>query len=88
MLLMIAIAFYSYKKSSRSPEDFLIGGREMSAAVTALSAGAADMSGWLLMGVPGGYVLFWDFKRLDSDRAHGRSIFQLCSCRSSLAGVY
>ncbi|NQD71197.1 sodium/proline symporter PutP [Sphingobacterium shayense] len=53
MLLMIAIGFYSYKKSSRSSEDFLIGGREMSAAVTALSAGAADMSGWLLMGVPG-----------------------------------
>lgn len=32
---------------------FLIGGRKMGAAVTALSAGAADMSGWLLMGLPG-----------------------------------
>nr|WP_262506584.1 hypothetical protein [Sphingobacterium sp. T2] len=31
----------------------MIGGRKMGAAVTALSAGAADMSGWLLMGLPG-----------------------------------
>jgi solute:Na+ symporter, SSS family len=53
MLLMIAIGIYSYKKSNSNSDDFLIGGRKMGAAVTALSAGAADMSGWLLMGVPG-----------------------------------
>ncbi|UYW02312.1 sodium/proline symporter PutP [Flavobacterium agricola] len=53
MLLMIGIGVYSYKKSNANSDDFLIGGRKMGAAVTALSAGAADMSGWLLMGVPG-----------------------------------
>lgn len=53
MLLMIAIGIYSYKKSTANSEEFLIGGRKLGAAVTALSAGAADMSGWLLMGVPG-----------------------------------
>lgn len=53
MLLMLAIGVYSYKKSSSNSEDFLIGGRKLGAAVTALSAGAADMSGWLLMGLPG-----------------------------------
>lgn len=53
MLIMIAIGIYSYKKSNANSDDFLIGGRKMGAAVTALSAGAADMSGWLLMGVPG-----------------------------------
>lgn len=53
MLLMIGIGVYSYRKSNSNSEDFLIGGRKMGAAVTALSAGAADMSGWLLMGVPG-----------------------------------
>lgn len=53
MLLMILIGIYSYRKSTKNSEDFLIGGRKMGAAVTALSAGAADMSGWLLMGLPG-----------------------------------
>ena len=53
MALMIGIGIYSYRKSSSNSEEFLIGGRKMGAAVTALSAGAADMSGWLLMGLPG-----------------------------------
>lgn len=56
-LLMILIGIYSYRKSSSNSEDFLIGGRKMGAAVTALSAGASDMSGWLLMGVPGAMYL-------------------------------
>lgn len=56
-LLMIAIGFYSYKKSTSNVNEFLLGGRRLGAAVTALSAGAADMSGWLLMGVPGAMYL-------------------------------
>ena len=44
MALMIGIGIYSYRKSTSNSEDFLIGGRKMGAAVTALSAGAADMS--------------------------------------------
>ena len=57
MALMIGIGVYSYKKSNDTSDDFLIGGRKMGAAVTALSAGAADMSGWLLMGLPGAMYL-------------------------------
>ncbi len=53
LLLMLAIGVYSYRKSTSNSEEFLIGGRKLGAAVTALSAGAADMSGWLLMGLPG-----------------------------------
>jgi SSS family solute:Na+ symporter len=53
MLLMIAIGIYSYRKSTSTSEEFLIGGRKLGPLVTALSAGAADMSGWLLMGLPG-----------------------------------
>ena len=53
MLLMLAIGVYAYKKSTSNVDEFLLGGRKMGAAVTALSAGAADMSGWLLMGLPG-----------------------------------
>ncbi|TWP23806.1 sodium/proline symporter PutP [Apibacter muscae] len=52
-ILMVAIGFYAYKKSTANTEEFLLGGRKMGAAVTALSAGSADMSGWLLMGLPG-----------------------------------
>lgn len=52
-LLMIGIGFYAYRKSTSNVDEFLLGGRKMGAAVTALSAGAADMSGWLLMGLPG-----------------------------------
>lgn len=53
MLLMMLIGVYSYRKSAKTSNDFLIGGRKIGPFVTALSAGAADMSGWLLMGVPG-----------------------------------
>lgn len=57
LLLMILIGFYSYYKTKNSSDDFLIGGRKIGPAVTALSAGASDMSGWLLMGVPGAIYL-------------------------------
>lgn len=52
-ILMVLIGLYGYRKSTSNAEEFLIGGRKMGAFVTALSAGASDMSGWLLMGLPG-----------------------------------
>ena len=51
--LMIAIGFYAWRKSTASSEEFILGGRNLSPAVAALSAGASDMSGWLLLGLPG-----------------------------------
>ncbi|MBA4538251.1 sodium/proline symporter PutP [Bacillus aquiflavi] len=53
MAAMLFIGWYSYKKTSNLT-DYMLGGRALGPAVTALSAGAADMSGWLLMGLPGG----------------------------------
>src|SRR5699024_3872698 len=53
LLLMMGIGFYSYRKSTSNSEEFLIGGRKLGPAVTPLSAAASDMSGWLLMGLPG-----------------------------------
>ncbi|HWK57386.1 MAG TPA: sodium/proline symporter PutP [Parapedobacter sp.] len=53
VVLMILIGIYGYRKSTSNSEEFLIGGRKMGPFVTALSAGASDMSGWLLMGLPG-----------------------------------
>lgn len=52
MLAMIAIGWYAWRKTS-SLNDYMLGGRGLGPTVTALSAGAADMSGWLLMGLPG-----------------------------------
>lgn len=51
--LMLAIGFYAWYHATSSSEEYLLAGRGLSPAVTALSAGAADMSGWLLMGLPG-----------------------------------
>lgn len=51
--LMIAIGFYAWRKSTASSEEYMLGGRDLSPSVAALSAGASDMSGWLLLGLPG-----------------------------------
>lgn len=56
-LLMILIGVYAYRKSTSNVDEFLLGGRRLGPAVTALSAGAADMSGWLLMGLPGAMLV-------------------------------
>src|SRR3546814_15699219 len=52
-LLMLAIGFYAWRQASASSEGYLLAGRNLSPAVAALSAGASDMSGWLLLGLPG-----------------------------------
>ena len=54
---MLAIGFYAWRKSTQDIKGFLLGGRDLGPAVAALSAGAADMSGWLLMGLPGAMYL-------------------------------
>ncbi|MBL7189192.1 MAG: sodium/proline symporter PutP [Phycisphaerae bacterium] len=55
-ILLLGIGFCFYRKSV-SIEDYLLGGRGMGSWVTALSAQASDMSGWLLMGLPGAIYL-------------------------------
>lgn len=52
MAAMLLIGWYAYRKTVNLT-DYMLGGRGLGAAVGALSAGAADMSGWLLMGLPG-----------------------------------
>jgi SSS family solute:Na+ symporter/sodium/proline symporter len=51
--VMLGIGFYSYAVTKNDVSGFLLGGRSLSPSVTALSAGASDMSGWMLMGLPG-----------------------------------
>ena len=51
-LLMLGIGFYFFKKN-KNTQDYFLGGKSIGPVVSALSAGASDMSGWLLMGLPG-----------------------------------
>ena len=53
LLGMVAVGA-AYAKKNSSAEDYFLGGRSLGGFVAALSAQASDMSGWLLMGLPGG----------------------------------
>lgn len=52
LVLMMSIGLYYYRKT-KSMDDYILGSRKLGAWVTALSAEASDMSGWMMMGVPG-----------------------------------
>jgi sodium/proline symporter len=56
-LLMMGIGYYAYQKSTSDVSEYMLGGRQLHPAVGALSAGASDMSGWMLMGLPGAVYL-------------------------------
>mgnify|MGYP000244584053 CR=1 FL=1 len=56
-VLMLAIGVYAWWRTADTSEGFLLAGRDLSPPVTALSAGASDMSGWLLLGLPGALYL-------------------------------
>lgn len=60
---MLAIGIFAYRRTCNI-SDYLLGGRTLSSFTAALSAGASDMSGWLLLGLPGyayakGYEAGW-----------------------------
>lgn len=56
MIIMIIIGVI-YSKSTKNNEDYFLGGRNLGGWTAALSAQASDMSGWLLMGLPGSVYL-------------------------------
>ncbi|MEZ9513738.1 sodium/proline symporter PutP [Vibrio splendidus] len=63
LIMMLAIGVIAYKRTSNST-DYFLGGRSLGPWPAALSAGASDMSGWLLLGLPGyayaaGFEAFW-----------------------------
>src|SRR5690554_229562 len=53
---MLLIGYYAWR-STKNFDDYILGGRRLSPTTTALSAGASDMSGWLMMGLPGAMYL-------------------------------
>ena len=52
LLIMLGIGIYFFRKS-QSQSDYFLGGRNLNPWVTSMSAQSSDMSGWLLMGLPG-----------------------------------
>lgn len=52
-IVLLGIGAYGYFSTKNNVSGFMLGGRQLGPAVTALSAGASDMSGWILMGLPG-----------------------------------
>ncbi|USD34604.1 MULTISPECIES: sodium/proline symporter PutP [Vibrio] len=63
LILMLAIGVIAYQRTKNSA-DYFLGGRSLGPWPAALSAGASDMSGWLLLGLPGyayaaGIEAFW-----------------------------
>ena len=56
-IVMLGIGVYGYYKSTSDLGDYMLGGRRLGPGVTALSAGASDMSGWMLMGLPGAFYV-------------------------------
>ncbi|CAH8237939.1 proline:Na(+) symporter [Vibrio aestuarianus] len=63
LILMLAIGVIAYQRTKNS-SDYFLGGRSLGPWPAALSAGASDMSGWLLLGLPGyayaaGIETFW-----------------------------
>ena len=66
IIVLVAFAFYMvmmiiigvvYSRKTKNNEDYFLGGRNLGGWTAALSAQASDMSGWLLMGLPGSVYL-------------------------------
>ena len=56
LALMLAIGLAGWR-ATRNFDDYILGGRSLGSVVTALAAGASDMSGWLMLGLPGALFL-------------------------------
>lgn len=57
LLVMLLIGVFFSKRAAANSDSYFLGGRSLGPWVTAISAEASDMSGWLLMGLPG--VAYW-----------------------------
>ena len=58
LVVGIGIFFFLQDRKNSGEKSFFLGGRQMGGMVAALSAGASDMSAWVLMGLPGSIYLY------------------------------
>ena len=87
LLVILGIGLYAYR-STQNFDDYILGGRKMGSFVTAMSAGASDMSGWLLMGLPGAIFSLWFIRSLDCCWVNYWGLFELSCCCWPLAYFY
>ncbi len=91
LLAMLAIGVIAYRRTTNL-SDYILAGRRLGPLVTALSAGASDMSGWLLLGLPGyayaaGYEAIWiALGLLVGTYINWRLVAARLRCYSRLAG--
>lgn len=52
-IILLIIGYYGYKQATGNLSEYMLGGRNIGPYITALSTGASDMSGWMIMGLPG-----------------------------------
>lgn len=52
-IILLIIGYYGYKQATGNLSEYMLGGRSIGPYITALSAGASDMSGRMIMGLPG-----------------------------------
>lgn len=57
IVIIVGMGVYFAKRANENTDNYFLGGRSLGPWVTAMSAEASDMSGWLLMGLPG--VAYW-----------------------------
>lgn len=57
-VLVVGFVFFIRGKGKAGDKEYFLGGRQMNGLVAALSAGASDMSAWVLMGLPGSIYFF------------------------------
>lgn len=55
-IILLIIGYYGYKQATGNLSEYMLGGRNIGPYITALSAGASDMSGWMIMGLPGSSI--------------------------------
>ena len=84
---MMGIGVWVYQRN-KSLTDFVLGGRSLGSWVAALSAQASDMSGWLLLGLPGAAYVGGLGGRLDRGRARHRDVLQLAFDRLAAKNLY
>ena len=58
IVIAVGVIFFFKGKKDVGEKSFFLGGRKMGGLVAALSAGASDMSAWVLMGLPGAIYLY------------------------------
>jgi Na+/proline symporter len=87
-VLMMGIGYYAYLKSTSDVSEYMLGGRQLHPAVGALSAGASDMSGWMLMGLPGAIFVAGLQRGVDRRRPGDRRLPQLSPRSAAPARVH